>query len=134
MCASIVGRNLLGVAVAGDFELVALACGLAVALFMPWCQWQRGHIAVDAFTQFLPARHNARLDRLGAGLLGGCFSLLAWRTGAGALNAWTTQAGSMLMGFPEWLIYAGMVPPFALTALIAIAQARWGCALDGEVP
>jgi hypothetical protein len=29
----------------------------------------------------------------------------------------------MMLGFPEWIVYAGMVPPLVLTAVIALAQA-----------
>jgi hypothetical protein len=32
----------------------------------------------------------------------------------------------MLIGFPEWIVYVGMVPPLALTAVIGIAQAVRG--------
>jgi hypothetical protein len=32
----------------------------------------------------------------------------------------------MLIGFPEWAIYAAMLPPLVLTAVIAIAQAVRG--------
>jgi hypothetical protein len=28
-----------------------------------------------------------------------------------------------MVGFPEWIVYAAMVPPFMLTAAIALAQA-----------
>ena len=37
-CASIVGRELLGSAITGDFELSGAATGAAIAMFMPWCQ------------------------------------------------------------------------------------------------
>jgi hypothetical protein len=30
------------------------------------------------------------------------------------------------MGFPEWIVYVGMVPPLALTAAIALTQAVRG--------
>ena len=52
--------------------------------------------------------------------------LMTWRTGVGGLNAWKSQTGSMIMGFPEWIVYVGMVPPLALTALIALVQAVRG--------
>ena len=51
------------------------------------------------------------------------FVLLAWRTSVGGLNAFNVQSQSMLMGIPEWIVYAAMVPPFALTALIGLHQA-----------
>lgn len=49
-CASIVGRELFGSAITGDFELSGAATGAAIAMFMPWCQAKRGNIIVD----FLP--------------------------------------------------------------------------------
>jgi TRAP-type C4-dicarboxylate transport system permease small subunit len=125
-CASIVGRELLGKTVPGDFELVGLATGAATALFMPLCQLERGNIIVDFFTVKVPRHINVWLDRFGALILALCFVLLAWRTGLGGLNSWATNSGSMLMGFPEWTVYASMVPPFVLTAVIGLHQAVFG--------
>jgi TRAP-type C4-dicarboxylate transport system permease small subunit len=53
---------------------------------------------------------------------------MAWRTTIGGLNAWKSQAGSMIMGVPEWIVYVGMVPPLVLTAVIALTQAVRGFA------
>jgi TRAP-type C4-dicarboxylate transport system permease small subunit len=125
-CASIIGRNTTGWTLVGDFELTGAAAGAAIALFMPWCQWERGHIIVDFFTNGASARTQALLDRLGALLLGAVMALMTWRSAIGGLNAWETQAGSMMLGFPEWAVYAGIVPGLALTALIAFVQAARG--------
>ena len=125
-CVSLVGRNLIGLTIVGDFELVGAAAGAAIALFMPWCQAQRGHIIVDFFTAKASPRTIGRLDRLGALLLGLAMALLAWRTTLGGLNAWKSGSGTMLIGFPEWVIYSVMVPPLALTAAIALVQAWRG--------
>ena len=125
-CASLIGRNFLGATIVGDFELSGAAAGAAVALFMPWCQFQRGNIIVDFFTARASARTTERLDRFGALLLGLAMALLAWRTSIGGLNAWKSGAGTMLIGFPEWVIYSAMLPPLVLTAVIAIAQAVLG--------
>lgn len=122
-CASIIGRNFLGATLAGDFELTGVATGLAIALFMPWCQLRRGNILVDFFTARASRRTQARLDRAGALLLAAMMVLLAWRTGLGGLNAWDNHSSSMLLGFPDWVVYWGMVPPLLLTALIALWQA-----------
>ena len=54
------------------------------------------------------------------------FGLLAWRTYLGGMNAWTSQSGSMMLGFPEWVVYAAMTPPLVLSGLIALAQAILG--------
>jgi TRAP-type C4-dicarboxylate transport system permease small subunit len=125
-CVSLIGRNLFGMTIVGDFELVGAAAGAAVALFLPWCQAKRGNIIVDFFTAKASERTVRGLDRFGALLLGLAMALLAWRTGLGGISAWKTGSGTMLIGFPEWVIYVGMVPPITLTAAIALHQAWHG--------
>ena len=125
-CVSLIGRNLIGMTIVGDFELVGAAAGAAIALFMPWCQLQRGNIIVDFFTAKASPRNIDRLDRFGALLLGLAMALLAWRTTLGGINAWKSGSGTMLIGFPEWVIYVAMVPPLALTAAIGLFQAWRG--------
>lgn len=123
---SIVGRNTTGWTIVGDFELSGSAAGAAIALFMPWCQWERGHIIVDFFTTRASAATQERLDRFGALVLALVMGLLAWRSALGALSAWKSQSGSMMLGFPEWIVYCGIVPGLALTAVIALVQALRG--------
>jgi TRAP-type C4-dicarboxylate transport system permease small subunit len=125
-CVSIIGRELMSKTVPGDFELVGLATGAAIGLFMPLCQIQRGNIIVDFFTSKMPKKVNAGLDRVAALTLGLCFALLTWRAALGGLNAWDTHSGTMLLGVPEWIAYATMVPAFGLTAVIALYQFTFG--------
>ncbi|MFZ9509921.1 MAG: TRAP transporter small permease [Burkholderiaceae bacterium] len=131
-CASVSGREFIGKTITGDFELSGAAAGAAIALFMPWCQARRGHIIVDFFTTRASAATQLRLDRLGALLLALVMALMTWRTTLGGINAWTTQSSTMMMGFPEWVIYSAMVPALALTALIALVQAVRG--FGGDAP
>jgi TRAP-type C4-dicarboxylate transport system permease small subunit len=138
-CVSLIGRNFLGMTIIGDFELAGAAAGAAIALFMPWCQLQRGNIIVDFFTAKASPRTTAGLDRFGALLLAVVMALLAWRATLGGVSAWRSGSGSMLMGFPTWIVYAGMVPPLALTAVIATTQGVRGFArvsrqLDSLLP
>lgn len=125
-CASLIGRNTTGTTLVGDFELTGVAAGAAIALFLPWCQARRANIIVDFFTARASARTNERLDRLGALLLGLAMALLAWRTALGGLSSWRAQSTTMMLGFPEWIVYCAMVPPLALTAVIALWQAAAG--------
>jgi TRAP-type C4-dicarboxylate transport system permease small subunit len=122
-CVSLIGRNTTGWTIVGDFELTGVAAGAAVALFMPLCQIKRGHIIVDFFTAKASDSTNAMLDRLGAFTVSLVFALMAWRTVLGGLNAHASFSGTMMIGFPEWIVYAAMVPPFALCSLIALIQA-----------
>ena len=125
-CVSVIGRNTTGWTIVGDFELSGSAAGAAIALFLPWCQARRGNIIVDFFTARASAAAQDRLDRMGALILAVSMALLAWRTAIGGLNAWNSQSGSMMLGFPDWIVYCFMVPPIALTALIALVQAPVG--------
>ena len=121
-CASVAGRNTTGWTLLGDYELTAVAAGAAIALFMPWCQLRRQNIIVDFFTSRASSAVNARLDRFGALLLAAMFLVLAWRTATGGLNARSSMTTTMMLGFPEWITYAAMVPPLVLTGVIALVQ------------
>jgi TRAP-type C4-dicarboxylate transport system permease small subunit len=125
-CASLIGRNTTGASLVGDFELTGVAAGAAIALFMPFCQIRRGNIIVDFFTAKLSDRANAGLDRFGALLLALVFALLAWRTVLGGINSYSTNSETQILGWPEWTVYAAMVPPFVLTSVIGLWQAFFG--------
>ena len=125
-CASLIGRNTLGVTITGDFELTGVAAGAAIALFMPFCQVKRGNIIVDFFSAKFSNKTNAGLDRFGALLLALVFGLLAWRTSLGGLNSWRTNSETQIIGFPEWVAYASMVPPFVLCVAIGLHQTLFG--------
>ena len=125
-CASLVGRNTTGTTLVGDFELTGVAAGAAIALFLPWCQARRGNIIVDFFTAKASERTNAMLDRVGALLLGLAVALLAWRAAVGGISSWRAQSTTMMLGFPEWIVYVAMVPPLVLTAVIGIVQGLRG--------
>ena len=123
---SVVGRDFFGKAITGDFELVAVAAGAAVALFLPWCQVKRGNIIVDFFTSKASSKTNALLDRFGALLMAVFMGVVAWRTSLGGLSAWGNNSGSMMLGFPEWITYCFLVPPLVLAGVIALHQAVAG--------
>ena len=122
-CYSLISRNVFDTALIGDFELTGVGAGAAIALFMPLCQLKRENIIVDFFTANRSAAFNFRLDRLGDLLMTVIFALLAWRCTAAAINAVDTMGASMLLGFPDWIVFTSMAIPFAITALIAASQA-----------
>ncbi len=122
-CLSVLGRDFFELTLVGDFELVGLACGVAVTFFLPWCQLRRGHIVVDYFSAGASAGTVAALDRLGALLLAVAVVVLAWRTAIGGWQAHSNFSSSMLLGIPHWWVYAGMVPPLLLTAALGLRQA-----------
>ncbi len=125
-CVSLIGRNTTGWTLVGDIELSAAAAGGAIALFMPWCQLRRGNIIVDFFTTRASEATQARLDRLGALLFAAAMALMTWRTAIGGVNAWRSGSGSMILGFPDWIVYCAIVPPLALCVAIGLVQALRG--------
>ncbi|MES2687754.1 MAG: DUF997 family protein [Pseudomonadota bacterium] len=125
-CVSLIGRNTIGTTLVGDYELTAAAAGAAVALFLPLCQLRRENIIVDFFTARLSAVANSRLDRVGSALLAAVLLVLAWRTAVGGMSAYSSNSSTMMLGFPEWIVYAFMVPPIVLTGVIALTQTVYG--------
>jgi TRAP-type C4-dicarboxylate transport system permease small subunit len=120
---SIAGRALLAKPVPGDFELVQVGCGAAIAAFLPYCQLQRGNIIVDFFTVRAPRRVQAALDAFGALLLAAVMALLAWRTTVGLLTVKAAGEITMIVGFPVWIGYAAIVPSLVLAAVVGLATA-----------
>ncbi len=125
-CVSLIGRNTIGTTLVGDYELTAVTAGAAIALFMPWCQLKRENIIVDFFTAKVSPGGIAVLDRFGSLMLGLLMFALAWRTAIGGMSAYASQTTTMMLGFPEWITYWLMVPPFALTGVIALYQVFFG--------
>jgi TRAP-type C4-dicarboxylate transport system permease small subunit len=123
---SVIGRDFFGKALTGDFELTAVMTGAAIALFLPWCQVKRGNIIVDFFTARTSQRTRDGLDRIGALFIAVMLGLCAWRATLGGMSAFKSNSGTMMLGFPEWIVYCFIAPALALTAAIALMQAIQG--------
>jgi len=117
---SIVGRWLADAPIVGDIELMQIACAVAIALVLPYCQWQAGHVTVDFFTRRTPAKVRRALDRAGHAAAALVLALLAWRAGVGVVEMRAAGETTMLLGVPTWLSYLAMVPGLLLAALVAL--------------
>ncbi|RLJ41686.1 tripartite ATP-independent transporter DctQ subunit [Litoreibacter meonggei] len=79
---SIIGRSLLFAGlgpVRGDFELVEISCAIAIFAFLPWCQFNRGHVTVDVFVDRMPARAKAVFGLIGDVAITIVSGLILWR-------------------------------------------------------
>jgi len=123
MSAASVGGRILGRPIQGDFELVQMGCAVAIAFFLPYCQFRRANIIVDFFTVRASERTQRALDAAGSLALAAAMALVAWRTGAGTLAMKAGGETSMIMGVPLWYAYAAMTPGFALAALTGLYTA-----------
>ena len=118
-----IGGRMIGRPIPGDFELVQFGCAIAIAFFLPYCQFSRGNIIVDFFTVRATPRTRRLLDALGALMLALVMALLAWRAGAGTVAMKASGETSMIMSLPLWYAYLLMTPAFALTALAGLYTA-----------
>ena len=109
--------------VRGDFEFVQMGVALIVFAFMPWCQARRGNVMVDSFTTRLPPRFQAALDALWEVVFAGMMALIAWRLGAGALEAARSSTTTMVLLLPIAPAIAACAFLAGFTALIALAMA-----------
>jgi TRAP-type C4-dicarboxylate transport system permease small subunit len=120
---SVISRWLTSKPVQGDVELTQMGIALSISLCVPWCQMRNSNIIVDFFTQKFSPRKQDVLDGVGCMLLALMCSVLAWRTGIGALSVHQSNETSMILGLPMWWVYAALAPGLALTALICLIQA-----------
>ena len=73
--------------VRGDFELVSVGSGLGVLAALAYAGLKRGHILVDSFTTFLPARLNDWIDAFWHLVWAAVLGVVAWRMTLGGLEA-----------------------------------------------
>ena len=109
--------------VRGDFEFVQMGVALIVFAFMPWCQARRGNVMVDSFTTRLPPRFQAALDALWEVVFAAMMALIAWRLGAGALEAAQSSTTTMVLLLPIAPAIGACAALAGFTALVALAMA-----------
>ena len=103
---STVGRAFVGLQVGlgpipGDFELVEAGTAVAVFCFMSWCHLTKGHVTVDIFADYLPAKINLSLIFIGNILVLIVAFVVAWRLwmGFGEQVTWFEQPVRDVLGF-----------------------------------
>ena len=92
-------------ALPGYEELVTLWISCAALMFFPYCQWRRGHVAVDIVTDRLPRwarRLSDGLSLLGMGILA---LFLAYWMLIGMLEVRADGVISSILGWPQWPFY-----------------------------
>jgi len=126
---SIVENNLSTVAgflqsftpINGDFELVEMGIALAIFLFLPWCQLNKRHAAVDVFTvRMMSARANAFLLLIWELLLVAVLGLITVRLYAGMGDRIAYNETTFLLQWPVWWAYAACAFASALATLIGL--------------
>lgn len=122
---SIIGRAVLNTPIQGDYELVQTGCAIFVACTLPIAQMRYANIIVDFFTTGASETTRARLDAIGALVLGCVMGIVAWRTGVGLVDIRASGQTSTILGVPTWYTYAAMMP-----GLVLASVAGWYCAFE----
>lgn len=121
--ASVLMRWITGQAVSGDFEIVQITTAMATFAYLPSCQWRRGNIVVDVFTDNWPKPVLHSIDAAFDILYAIAAAFISWRLFAGAYDAITSSTQSMVLGLPiGWAIGACAVMAGFL-AIVAFASA-----------
>lgn len=110
----VVARALFDYPVAGTNEVVS-AYYMVAAAFLPWAWIARsnGHIAVELFTRWAPARFNEWLDIVVKIVTLLYVALFTWQTGSRAIQQ--VQAGEV------WQIPGGFLPIWPSRCLLPLA-------------
>lgn len=114
---SALGVPLAGVR--GYEEIVRLSVGAAVSMLLPYCQMQRGHVAVDLLVERFPGGVRRAIDRLSLALMGLLAVFLTYWLILGLLENRADGVVSPLLGWAEWPFYLPVVLSLALWALVA---------------
>jgi len=123
---SVLSRWLLASPLQGDTEIIEYGMAAVVACFVPLCQWRGANVIVDILTARAPAPIRKALDRVGALLIALMLGLVAWRTGAGAIDQYRYGAETMLLQWPLWPALLLMALAIGLASLIALYTAATG--------
>jgi len=111
---SVASRALTRVAIPGDVEIAELLTACAIFCFIPYCELQRGHVAVDAFTDRMPPRALAALECLWATVFLAIAALLLWQISIGAADLLRRGQTTFVLRLPVWIAFIVVLPAAAL--------------------
>ena len=118
-------------ALSGYEDFVRVVIAPSVLAFLPYCQLQRGHVAVDLFVERLPRSVQQTMDRLFALLMATLALFLLYYMTLGMLETRSDQIVTPVIGWPEWPFYAPGLVSLALWAAVALMQAAVPEPADG---
>lgn len=121
--ASVVVRIVTGGQIKGDFEIMSVASGIAILLFLPYCQALKAHVFIDTFTGWLAPSLNRAIDAVWLLVTAAAMSLLTWRLGIGLGEAWANNDVTVMIRIPLAVVFAAAVVGAAGTAVLAVLTA-----------
>ena len=114
---SIFGRVVFSSPILGDFELVEIACAVAIGSFLPLCHLKNGNVIVDFITAKLPQNKIYFLDAFSSLLFGFVALFFSSRMILGAKDMYVYQEETMLLAFPIWVPFLPVIASFFLLTI-----------------
>ena len=120
---SITGRVIFGEPLVGDFELIEIACAVAIFLFLPLCQLKNGNIVVEIFTMKLSNSKKLLLDLIGDLIFAIIALFFSIRMVFGFQDMMKYNEETMLLEIPVWIPFVPAIFSFFFLSLICFYAA-----------
>ena len=114
---SIFGRVVFSSPILGDFELVEIACAVAIGSFLPLCHLKNGNVIVDFITAKLSKNKINLLDSISSLIFAVVALFFSSRMILGAKDMYIYQEETMLLAFPIWLPFLPVIASFFLLTI-----------------
>jgi len=114
---SIFGRVVFSSPLLGDFELVEIACAVAIGSFLPLCYLKNGNVIVDFITAKLSKNKINFLDAFSSLIFGITALFFSTRMVLGARDMFVYQEETMLLAFPIWIPFLPVIASFFLLTI-----------------
>ena len=114
---SIFGRVVFSSPILGDFELVEIACAVAIGSFLPLCHLKNGNVIVDFITAKLSKNKINLLDSISSLIFAVVALIFSSRMILGAKDMYVYQEETMLLAFPIWLPFLPVIASFFLLTI-----------------
>lgn len=109
--------------ITGDYELVEAGVALAIFMFLPWCQLNRGHASVELFTSMFSKNINRFFSAFWEIIFAFVVILITWRLYEGMLGKMRNGETTFLLQMPVWWPYAIASFVALLASIVAIFSA-----------
>ena len=104
----------------GDFELVEIACAVAIGSFLPLCHLKNGNVIVDFITAKLSKNKINLLDSISSLIFAVVALFFSSRMILGARDMYIYQEETMLLAFPIWLPFLPVIASFFLLTICCL--------------
>ncbi len=118
----VVLRYVFGTPLLGLNEINQLTAVVLVMAALPYCTIKNGHVGVDVFDNAIGPWGRFIGDVVSRLLSGFVLSVLVWRAGLKALDAWEYEDATNMLDLPIWPFYAVLSIGAALCVLVFAVQ------------